>query len=299
MENEASYLERLAECDEKNLNQSKHVLVKLHPKSLEIADECAKLFEEVSLRFGDRCGYDKYNHQVNEWLKQQGGNPEETAKLLQTAVLIGQGPGDDPVLKAKTDLQKAYSVIARCILLLRLGRDYLFGLTDLLRLRLASLFGYLRLQTESVAILMLMAKDSDIAADWLNLEGKEFYGKYHRRRIVQEIKDIDLYQYYEEGSNIALHSRVLGVAAGIAVGNKSTGRGQILLTYQDIDDSVDLFSWFCIYLRAHERMIQKLQRAVPEIDFPEDKLGSFSQNVESLWLKRGSLYRQKQNAASR
>lgn len=293
-------IDRLAECDKANLSESKRALLNLNTNSLAATDECAQLLENIGLSFGQACDYDKYNDQLNDWMKTQSGSAEEKFHFLEQATLIGQVGGTDPVAEAKGALVKACSVVARAYLLLRLRRDFLFGLTDLLRLRLTSAIGYLRVQTESIAILALLGGDSAMAVDWLNTcsrdEGKEFYKKYHRR-IVEKLKELDLYDYYEDGSNMSLHSRVFGVAPGIGIGKKGVPQGRIKLTYQEVDDAVILFLWFCVYLRAHERMIKKLPEALPEVEFRKIEVRRYEEVVESLWSTLRPLYRQKRGKA--
>jgi hypothetical protein len=291
-------IERLADCDNKNIAESKRALLAFHADSLTATDECATLLEHIGRLFGEASGYDKYNQQLNDWLKgQSGGRAEQIVKLLEQAKLIGQMAGQDPVADAQDALYKANSVIARLYLLLRLERDFLFGLSDLLRLRSTSMFGYLRLQTETVAILTLSAADSAMAVDWLNTaslkEGKEFY-KDHHGKIINKLRELGLHRYYQDASNTSLHSRVGGVAPGIIIGGKTAQR-QVRLTYQELDDPVILFLWFCVYLKAHKEMIDKLPQSVPEVDFSKIDICRFGTMVESLWATLLPLYKRKRS----
>lgn len=295
MSTEKTYkIDELAECDKDNLAESKRALLKLHAESLSTTDACATLLERIGVSFGESCDYDKYNQQVNDWVKGQSGGAEQNVSLLEQAKLIGKVAGHDPVAEAQDALYKGNSVIARLYLLLRLERDFLFGLSDLLRLRVTSMFGYLRVQAETVAILTLSATDSAIAVNWLNpKEGKKFYKKHHNR-IIDKLRQLGFHDYYEEGSNTSLHSRVGGVAPGILIGGKKeTSTRQVRLTYQEIDDPVILFLWFCVYLKAHKEMIDKLPQAVPEVDFSQIDVGRFGTMVESLWATLKPLWLQK------
>jgi hypothetical protein len=287
-------IDRLAESDNDNLAESKRALLRLHASSLSATDECATLLERISVLFGEACNYEKYNQEVNAWLKAQSGTAEQNVSLLEQARLIGQIKGDDPVAEAQDALYKGNSVIARAYLLLRLERDFLFGLSDLLRLRVTSMFGYLRVQTETVAILALSATDSALAVDWLKLkEGKDFYNKHHRK-IIEKVKWLGLHRYYEDASNVSLHSRVGGVAPGIIIGGKeATPKRQVKLTYQEIDDSIILFLWFCVYLKAHKEMIDRLPESVPEVDFNQIAIRRFGTMVEDLWNTLRPLWMQK------
>jgi hypothetical protein len=294
MDTDKTYkIDGLTDCDKNNLAESKRAVLTLHADSLSATDACADLLEHICVLFGEACGYDKYQQQVNDWLKGQSGRAEQAANLLEQAKLIGRVEGDDPVAEAQDALHKGNSVIGRIYLLLRLERDFLFGLSDLLRLRATSMFGYLRVQTETVAILALSATDSAVAVDWLNPESKNFY-KNHHRKIIDKLKEIGLHHYYEDASNTSQHSRVGGVAPGIIIGGKKdTLIREVKLTYQEIDDAVVLFLWFCVYLKAHKEIIDQLPLALPEVDFSQVDVRRFGTMVESLWATLKPLWVQK------
>jgi hypothetical protein len=263
-------IDGLLDCDEANIKQTKRALLSLHKDSLDATDECHTLFESIGILFGKACGYDKYNRQVNEWLETgRRGTPEQNVRFLEQAKIIGDVSGTDPVAQAKVAVEKANSAIARIYLLLRLGRDFFFGLTDLLRLRITSMHGYIRIQSETAAILCLCAAEPALAVDWFNAanleEGKKFYNKY-RKRITNKLRDLGLYRHFDNGSNIALHSRALGVASGIIAGQKNAAPGTIRLVYQEADDAVIIFLWFWVYLDAHKDILNTLPKALPEVD---------------------------------
>jgi len=294
-------IDRLSDCDANNLAESRRVLLALHRESLNAVDDCAKLLEHVGVLFGQTCKYDKYQQQLDEWLKTQSGEPAQHVKFLEQATLIGKREGHDVIANAKRALESGNAVIARTYLVLRLGRDFLFGLSDLLRLRLTSMLGYLRIQVETAAILTLISSDSAMAVDWLNTadlkRGTEFYKKHHQR-IIKKLKELSLHRYYEQGSSMALHSRVLGVASGIMIGKQIGSPGTVRLTYQEIDDHVILLLWFCVYLRAHKEIIDALPQALPELDFDQIEVWRFEQLVESLWATLRPLYKAKRQKRS-
>ena len=63
-------IDGLAGCDNDNLAESKRARRALaHADSLSATDECATLLERIGVLFGEACDYDKYNQQVNNWLK--------------------------------------------------------------------------------------------------------------------------------------------------------------------------------------------------------------------------------------
>jgi hypothetical protein len=286
-------IEKLVDCDTGNFAESKRALLEFHPDSLSATDECFKLLERIGILFGEACDYDKYNQQLNTWLKTQSGNREEKVIFLEKATLVGGIPEHDPIAEAKNAVGKANSVIARSYLLLRLGRDFFFGLSDLLRFRLTSMLGYMRVQTETIALIALLGTDLAMAVEWLNMtspdEGKGFYRKHHGK-IAGKLKELGLYDHYETGSNMSLHSRVFGVAQGIIIGKKAAPRGHIRLTYQELDDALDILFWFCKYLGAHKDMIDRLPQALPEVDFKQIDVRRYAEMVESLWARWRSVY---------
>jgi hypothetical protein len=76
-------------CDKVNFEEGKRALLALDPKSLATTDERVQLLERISLSFAEACDYDKYNRQLNDWLKTQPGTAEEKVRFLQQATLIG------------------------------------------------------------------------------------------------------------------------------------------------------------------------------------------------------------------
>lgn len=284
--------DELLRCDEANVTQAKKILLEFHRDSLDAVDECHKLFKTIGILFGKSSGYDDYQDRWNEWLKTRRGTVDENVRFLEQATLIGQVDGLDPAADAKEAITGGNSVIARIYLLLRLGRDFFFGFTDLLRRRLTSMQGYLRIQAETAAILVLCGKNSSVAVDWLNKEGKEFYYKHHKN-VVHELRELGLYRYYEEGSNLALHSRPLGLAGGIIEGKKKAAPGEVRLSYQELHDPIEVFTWFYVYLRAHKEIIETLPKALPEVDFTQVDIKHYGAMVETLWATLFPLYTRK------
>ena len=268
-------------------------MLDLHKDSLNATDECFNLFERIGILFGEAGDFDKHQEQVNKWLEKRRGTAEENVNFLEQATLIGQVAGLDPVAEAKDALARAHSVMARAYLLLRLGRDFFFGLTDLLRLRVTSMHGYMRIQTETAAILALCGAEPVVAVDWLKMdtpkEGRAFYNKYHHS-IVAKLKGLGLYWYYDQGSGLSLHSRVPGVAGGIILGKKGAARGEVRLSYQESDDAIVIFLWLCVYLKAHKEIIDILPTALPEVDFGKVDVGRYAAMVQSLWTTLQPLY---------
>lgn len=142
---------------------SMHALVNLHPKLPEAVRSAVKAFDKFAEVWGKACLYDDHMEAIQKWATELGVHEDDALALLQKASLIGQKEPGDPFSNAQEELQKAVAAIARSYLTTRLARDFLFGLTDLLRLRLTASVGYLRSQSESCGLLRLMAKQPEAA----------------------------------------------------------------------------------------------------------------------------------------
>lgn len=289
-------LDRLIESDSHNIEESKRALAAFDPRMLDAVEKFSRLMENVGQAFGDSGGYDQHNLQLNNWLESQPGGAKETVRFLEQATLIGQAKGPDAVSKARTALHKANSVIARTYLVLRLRRDFLFGVSDLLKLRLIAALGYLRIQSESAAILAILGEEPAMSLEWLDPNsGQKFYKK-HQGRIVSKMRDLHLHEHYEQGSAMALHSRVLGVTPGMLVGAKDASEGSIELTYQEIDAPLDLFLWFYIFLKAHGQVIGGVAEGLPEIDLKELGAAEYMGMIAELGAKLRPLYVKTRNS---
>jgi hypothetical protein len=286
-----SLVEEFLEVDQENSEASRRLLLELNPRSLDIAERGAKVLNAASEALGRESKVGDHQRGIAEWAGKYKIDPSHVLHLLSTASLIG-GTEDD-FTKAKGDFVQGVAFYARLYLLMRLRRDYLFGLTDLLRLRITASQGYLRLQAETVAVLALALVEPEIGQEWLDTmegeNGKNFY-KRHHKRIVQKIKDLELHFYYEQASQNALHSRVGGVASGVVQGNAIRGKGEVALIYQEARDPYSYFLWFCSYLRFHEIMTRSLPEVVPEAAAAlATEVEPFRAGVEELWKLLGAM----------
>jgi hypothetical protein len=285
--------DNLIESDEHNFRESKRVLAEFDPRALQAVDEFARLLTDIGDAFGKNSDYDKHNLALNEWLRSQAGDPEKIVRSLEDSAPPDEQDITDPDQQAREHLYRANSVIARTYLILRLRRDFLFGIADLLKLRLIPALGYLRIQSESTAILALMANSPAMAVDWLNPEaGRKFYNRYHGE-VVKKMRSLGIYEYYDQGSEMALHSRVHGVIPGVLVDQEANRRGEISITYQEFADPIDFLAWFGIFLQAHERLLAGIAEGFPEVSFNELNPNKYSEIAYTVAEKLKPLLQQK------
>lgn len=297
-----SNIDNFIEIDQNNFDESKRALQELNSSSLETAEELYDFLNFIATEFGKVCGYDAQQKKFNKAINSipPAGDVKEFIKLLELSPIIGTINGEDPIGDGKKALENGYSIVVRTFLLLRLARDFLRGLTEILKLRITPAIGILRLQAESIALISLIKDNSEIAHSWINAisTGKSllFFNKYHSR-IVEKIKSFDLYDIYQRGSNMSQHSRIYGVGLGAIIGGKIAPPGTISLTFQEIDSQVFLLFWFYDFLRIHLNIIEKMPEITSEIDFTGDttqnKLNNLREMIARLKETSTHLYLEK------
>lgn len=259
-------LREFEEHEAHNLRASIRALSAIDAEALEVVDAQGALLQEFSEVYGRNCGYAEANHVIGEFVREHGGGPQQLVEYLNQATFIGSLPGSDGAADAKTAYTEAHSDIASNWLLLRLRRDWLFGLGDLLRLRLTSMIGYLRLQAETVALVIHFSADPRAAGEWLDATpdaGRGFYRSHHAK-LLEILNRSKLRHYYDEGSAWALHSRVAGVFPGVRVADNQSPH-EIELAYQDFRDPNEVYEQLSYYLCAHVQCARALLTSVPEI----------------------------------
>ena len=285
-----SNLDKLLTIDNENIDKIKRMLGEISPDCMEAIEIGTTAFERLGKAWGEHCQYDRYREDLQRWGTEKGVVGDEMLRMLKDATLIGSPPTGDSTPNAKLSLDKGTAVIARTYLMLRLQREFLYGVTDILRLRVTPALGYLRIQTETIGLLKLIHDSPHVAQEWLDADkgeaGKEFFNN-HNGQVIKNIRDLNLYEDYNRGSSMALHSRVGGVMAGILIGGKRIEHpGIIQLTYQESDNPTIIFLWFCVFLNCHRRILDQIDRFVPALDadaIRQTNADRFGELVTNLW----------------
>jgi hypothetical protein len=287
---EISELDSIQESDRSNYSASKHKLERLCPAALAFVNECVAYITTLGNAFGERSNYQELNTAVSGWLDRLPRAPESHLDVLERPATESD---DADLTRARAAYQDAYSIVARSYLLLRLRRDLLLGVSDILKLRVTPALGLIRLQCESSAIMHLMVDSSPLATDWMNTlepgKGRQFYKLYHSR-IVAKLKALTLYEHYELGSSISLHSRVGGVAPGVTAAKNTDEPGTISFAFQEVTNDVDLLFWLALFLKVHAEILSTLPPALPEVDFRTVDRSAFDQAFQAMWEAVGRLY---------
>ena len=254
--------------------------------------------EGVSKFWAEVTDYDAHQVEWDRWVKKMALPPEEVAHMFATATLLEPGRSGDTSASAQKSLRIAIAVVARALLTNRLQRDFLFGMTDLLRLRETPAIGYVRLQCETAALIGLMHREPAIAPEWMAAStpaaGRTFFKK-RGDQIRDEVKALGFDDFYDEGSNTALHSRIGGVARGYLIGAKTREPGEVRLCYQELDSPAVMVFALLRFLGFHVRLLRLVERLYPELD--ADRLNSIDRDTyykffEQVRLKAIELHKQ-------
>lgn len=165
--------------------------------------------------------------------------------------------GEDPRITKARGIDKAVSqALARRTLLQLLWRAYRWGLTDLRRLKLTATAGYMRVEAESIALLLMFQDKPELAERWLN--PNENMVKFFRetqgdvKKILEKRK---LTLAYEHGSAVAQHARFASAARGIRI-----EQGDVHVLDQDFEPEqpVSFHLGLAFFLRMQKRFFDLL-----------------------------------------
>lgn len=265
-------VEKFIAFERENTEMGIRFVGEVDANSMLVAEQLADAFEALSTKFGQNTTISDRYREYGEWCATHGITGRDAIEFAEKAVIIGGTSGPDPAASAKVLIRQTEAYLARAYLVLRLRRDYLYGLTDILKNRLIAGIGFFRVQCETAAMILIFHDDVEPGAAWLRAAGgppsKEFYSKY-RKMIRRRVGEMGFDSYYEEASALSQHSRVGGVGLGILSGGKAPhdraeGIRIARLAYTDTDDLKTFFLFFSHYLRFHARIFRCLAERTPE-----------------------------------
>ncbi len=169
------------------------------------------------------------------------------------------------------------------VILLLLQRYFMWGATDLYRMRISAAEGYRRLQAEAVGLLILMQRNPQVSKDWWAVqsdgEGKKFFIKY-QPDLKKILESTDLISAYNLGSGIAQHVRVASAALCISISDN-----RISLTYQEPLLGYGGFLAILSFLSTQVHVFHALRQAFPHITDSSwnTAVVRFIAEVQRLW----------------
>lgn len=289
-------LQTLLEYDAHNVNESEKALCSVQPDAMKAVQAFAAVAQLITEQFGIRSGYDEHQTAIDKGLVGSGLRDADALDYLRHATLIGGSGKPDALGSAKGGMTGATAILARMHLALRIRRDFLFCIADLLRLRISTSLGFLRLQAEVGGLLLLMTGEPVLGEEWLESgdaeKGRVFHRKWHGQ-VVEAVKKLRLHGDYSLASNMALHPRASGTALGIVGGADGTRPGQIILGYQEGADPLFLFCWFATILRAHRRIVESTLSLFPELEpnfLEEQPCQEFLSLEAEIWERASGIH---------
>ncbi len=263
-EGKPSATQRLLLEDTRATDEARRILWALDPWLATALDEVADIFKIL-------CDARRSSD-----LPRRFENSLETVarelRVDRDALMVRIRSGDqDPRLKNIRELYRLYRAVDISSLPFVLcGRYFRWMATDLLRGRVTAAIGYLRLQTEAVALVYLFHEEPGEAEAWHSAnaaaDGRSFYRRT-QKRLKKLIEGLHLLGAYDWGSSHSLHVRMPPVLRAHTI---ETGPDNTYLWLKDhefdaaeplrfLDDVVRILHTQAIVLKG-------LQRASPWAD---------------------------------
>ncbi len=281
-----SHIDALLEEDERAPAITKKVLASLDQWAPKALDEAAAIFLTlIRLIDGSDAG-PQSERQLDEISAGIGVTRE---KLIE---LINSGNTDAPVAKARGIYLPYHAQDVGQLLFTMCGRQFRWMATDLLRGKVTSAIGYVRLQTESVALLHLLLTEPTQAGAWyatgLSGNGRAFY-RSTQKKLLQFLKALDLDEAYEWGSAHALHVRIFQVLRANVIEREERSRPYLWLRDHELSsESPEAFlQTFVRVLAVQAHVLRGLRLARPDVNTQvvADVLGAFAAEVNRLASK--------------
>jgi hypothetical protein len=284
-----SDIEKLIEADAENISHSRRILIGFDSELSSALDTAAGMFTTFSRCIESVAEDSKDLLTLKQCSKELGVDQEKLIEIIE--------PKSDrnPILvRARSAWFSIYGRRVRSIIFLLLQRQFMWAVTDLLRMRLTPVIGYTRLEAESLGLLLIIKRDASVGDRWVNLtsdrEGKAFYKKF-QGEIIRELKKISLDGTYEMGSGASLHVRFASAVRNFSLKNEP-GKSEIWLGYQELkpNNGSSRFHYYLAvlsFLRTQERIFRALGEAFPEVSDPIwfERVRIFAQTVDSFWKR--------------
>jgi len=274
-------LDELIEIDSDNIPNSRKALTAFDPELSAALDTAAGMFKTFS-----RCMEGKLDN--SEDLAVLAGCAEELGIDAAALIALIKSENRGQVLdRARAAWFSGFASKVRAIIFLLLHRHFMWGTTDLLRMRRTAAIGYARLEAESLALLCLMRDDPAIANRWLHVATDEEGRRFHRDlqpRILEELRRLNLIRAYEAGSGRSLHVRLWSAVEGLSLDRMPDG---VWLTFQEgwEQDQLSYFGDILFFVHTQERVFRALGEAFPEVSDSiwSERVKIFSRTVDYLW----------------
>jgi hypothetical protein len=286
-------LDKLLAADEANVKNSRDGLAKLDPALPGAIEGVAGMFGafERCLNGAAGTGEAQDKEILTQSAKHLSLTAEDLVDKLLTEALTVTAPS--PTCQAYIRMEARR---ARAALFLLLQRSFMWGATDLLRMRITPAEGYRRLEAEAIGLLILIRDDPIIGVRWLRIvtdkDGRAFFNDT-KSRVRSILQKCDLASAYDAGSGASQHVRFASAALSISWPDRHTTQ----LAYQEVraDDPFEWFLGTLGFLSTQVRVFHALCQAFPEVTDPlwSTSVVSFHNEIARLWKVIEQRYAQR------
>jgi hypothetical protein len=270
-------IQQLLAADEANTRASPKLMALLHPWALAAFDDAASLYRPLYRELGDW----KTEHDVDRRLHQLAQENGLSDQGLIERLKAGQAhdiEGADAAWMRLWTLRLVKFTVMAC------QRYWSWGSLELFRLRQTAALGYLRLEAESMALVVLFLEDDALADRWANItkaEAKKFFSET-QPRVKKVLAKYDLNNTYDIASGSSQHVRMAGLVRAL-----SSKPGELSLRDQEFspDDPYSFHLGVAHFHRIHARILPALGSVLPEVRTDEwvKQEAAFVQQAAELW----------------
>ena len=274
-------LDELMATDAENAGRWRDNFRRFDPSLPDVFDTAAEMFNTF-IRCTEGTQDESAEHRtLEQYAKAHGLTPEEVLRRIG-----GTEAGSMIPPEARQAYIRMWARRARAVLFLLLQRSYMWGATDLLRMRLTSAEGYCRLEAEAIGLMLLIQDDPSVGERWLKVvadeeQGRAFFNST-QAKLKERLRGIGLASAYDHGSAASQHVRLAS-----AMHNLSWSETHAYLAYQEVraEDPFMYFQGALGFLSTQVHVFRVLKEVYPEVTDPiwDQRVRLFNREVARLW----------------
>lgn len=271
-------IQELLAADEANTRVTPDLIRALDQWALGAFDDAASLFRLLYRVLGDWPTERALDPKLHQMAERHGLSDEQLIELLKAGQATHVEGATEAWAKMWTFRLAKYPVMA-C------QRYWSYGATELFRLRHTATLGYLRLEAESMALVLLFLQDDALAHRWADLtkENAHQFFRDTQPRVKAVLKQFDLNNTYDIASGSFQHVRMAGLVRSMM----NSKPGQLSLPDQEfnIDDPYSFQLGVAHFHRVQSRIFAGLGSAIPDARTDEwiNQEAAFANNAAALW----------------
>jgi hypothetical protein len=223
----------------------------------DLLEDGLSLFEAFQRAYGQGAGpSDDDDYKIQKECAAGLGVPGNELRTFVRNQPRDPGPSRTALIQAASAaVYRTESRHIRGIILPSIARSYMFGLTDLLRLRVSASVGYQRLAAEGAALIELFHREPSLAMNWADTQiGDPAFYRAHQGTLNEIMRQRNLFPFYDAGSGIALHVRLAGLAQALSVETSHEADRLTIetkLSFQEIQGDDQLVRRVLLYTLSH------------------------------------------------